>query len=126
MKRSTLFRGDSAVLRGNFLLITISWIILFAAQPIPDTYVSLFLSLFGRRCFSIINHRFRGIHRSCPCPVSRRLFGRQTWQKMAYSLNDFRVSHWKLILYFCALMAIHSNWATYSKCLFYLRSSFNV
>lgn len=42
MKFSALFQGDQAVLRGNFLLITISWIIMFAAQPIPDTYASLY------------------------------------------------------------------------------------
>jgi hypothetical protein len=46
MKLSVLFRGDSAVLKGNFLLITVSWIILFAAQPIPDTYASLFYHLY--------------------------------------------------------------------------------
>jgi len=42
MKLSRLFRGDSAVLKGNFLLITISWIILFTAQPIPHTNARLF------------------------------------------------------------------------------------
>ena len=47
MKLLTLFRGDSAVLRGNFLLITVSWVILFAAQPIPDTYASLFYLHLG-------------------------------------------------------------------------------
>lgn len=51
MKVSTLFRGDSAVLRGNFLLITVSWIILFAAQPIPDTYASLFYLHLGSDAF---------------------------------------------------------------------------
>lgn len=47
MKFSALFRGDQAVLRGNFLLITITWIIMFAAQPIPDTYASLFYLHLG-------------------------------------------------------------------------------
>ena len=47
MKFSALFRGDQAVLRGNFLLITISWIIMFAAQPIPDTYASLYYLHLG-------------------------------------------------------------------------------
>lgn len=47
MKFSGLFRGDQAVLRGNFLLITISWIIMFSAQPIPDTYASLYYLSLG-------------------------------------------------------------------------------
>lgn len=47
MRFSALFRGDQAVLRGNFLLITISWIILFTAQPIPETYSSLFYLHLG-------------------------------------------------------------------------------
>jgi MFS family permease len=51
MKLSTLFRGDSAVLRGNFLIITISWIILFTAQPIPDTYSQLFYLELGASKF---------------------------------------------------------------------------
>jgi MFS transporter, DHA1 family, tetracycline resistance protein len=53
MKLPKLFRGDHAVLRGNFLLITISWIILFAAQPIPDTYASLFYLSLGADTFLI-------------------------------------------------------------------------
>ena len=47
MKFSGLFREDQAVLRGNFLLITVSWIIMFSAQPIPDTYASLFYLHLG-------------------------------------------------------------------------------
>jgi MFS family permease len=53
MKFSSLFRGNSAALRGNFLLITISWIILFAAQPIPDTYASLFYLNLGADAFML-------------------------------------------------------------------------
>src|SRR5512137_974513 len=47
MKFSGLFRGDQAVLRGNFLLVTVSWIIMFSAQPIPDTYASLYYLSLG-------------------------------------------------------------------------------
>jgi MFS family permease len=47
MKFSELFRGDQAVLRGNFLIITVSWIIMFSAQPIPDTYASLYYLHLG-------------------------------------------------------------------------------
>ena len=60
MKRSTLFRGDSAVLRGNFLLITVSWIILFSAQPIPDTYASLFYLHLGADAFLLSIIGFAG------------------------------------------------------------------
>ncbi len=51
MKFAALFRGDSAVLRGNFLLITLSWIVMFAVQPIPDTYASLWYMNLGADTF---------------------------------------------------------------------------
>ena len=60
MKLSALFRGDSAVLRGNFLIITISWIIMFFAQPIPDTYASLFYLHLGANVFLISIMGFAG------------------------------------------------------------------
>lgn len=60
MKLSALFRGESAVLRGNFLLITITWIILFAAQPIPDTYASLFYLHLGADAFMLSIIGFAG------------------------------------------------------------------
>jgi len=60
MKISPLFRGDSAVLRGNFLLITLTWIIMFAAQPIPDTYASLFYLHLGADTFLISVMGFAG------------------------------------------------------------------
>jgi len=60
MKLSALFRGDSAVLRGNFLLITVSWIIMFFAQPIPDTYASLFYLHLGANVFLISIMGFAG------------------------------------------------------------------
>ncbi|MCW3996478.1 MAG: MFS transporter [Candidatus Bathyarchaeota archaeon] len=53
MRFTALFRGNSAVLRGNFLLITISWIIMFFAQPIPDTYASLYYLHLGADVFLI-------------------------------------------------------------------------
>jgi DHA1 family multidrug resistance protein-like MFS transporter len=53
MRLSALFRGDKAVLRGNFLVITLSWIIMFFAQPIPDTYASLFYLHLGANVFLI-------------------------------------------------------------------------
>jgi len=53
MRLGALFRGESAVLRGNFLIITISWIIFFFAQPIPDTYASLYYIHLGADVFLI-------------------------------------------------------------------------
>jgi len=47
-------------LKGNFLLITISWIILFAAQPIPDTYSSLFYLHLGADAFLLSIIGFAG------------------------------------------------------------------
>jgi DHA1 family tetracycline resistance protein-like MFS transporter len=60
MRFSALFRGDQAVLRGNFLLITLSWIILFAAQPIPDTYASLYYIHLGADAFLLSIIGFAG------------------------------------------------------------------
>src|SRR4030042_802440 len=60
MKFSALFRGDQAVLRGNFLLITITWIIMFAAQPIPDTYASLYYLNLGANEFMLSIIGFAG------------------------------------------------------------------
>jgi DHA1 family multidrug resistance protein-like MFS transporter len=60
MKLSALFRGDPAVLRGNFLLITLSWVIMFAAQPIPDTYARLFYIHLGADNFLISIIGFAG------------------------------------------------------------------
>jgi MFS family permease len=60
MKLSALFRGDAAILRGNFLLITISWIIMFFAQPIPNTYASLFYLHLGANVFLISIMGFAG------------------------------------------------------------------
>ena len=60
MKLPALFRGDSAILRGNFLLITLSWIIMFSAQPIPDTYASLFYIHLGADNFLISIIGFAG------------------------------------------------------------------
>lgn len=55
-----LFQGNSSVLRGNFLLITLSWIILFSAQPIPDTYASLFYMHLGSDSFLLSIIGFAG------------------------------------------------------------------
>ena len=60
MKASGLFRGESAVLKGNFLLITVSWIIMFTAQPIPATYASLYYLHLGADNFILAIMGFAG------------------------------------------------------------------
>ncbi len=47
MKLSSLLRGESAILRGNFLILTISWAIMYFASPIPQTYASLYYLILG-------------------------------------------------------------------------------
>jgi len=47
MKLSSFFRGGSAVLRGNFLILTLSWAIMYSAAPIPQTYSSLYYLSLG-------------------------------------------------------------------------------
>jgi MFS family permease len=60
MKLSGFFKGQSAILRGNFLLITISWIIMFTAQPIPATYASLYYLHLGANNFLLSIIGFAG------------------------------------------------------------------
>jgi len=60
MKLSTLFRNQSAILRGNFLLITLSWIIMFTAQPIPATFASLYYLHLGADNFLLSIIGFAG------------------------------------------------------------------
>jgi MFS transporter, DHA1 family, tetracycline resistance protein len=57
---SKLFHGESALLRGNFLVITLSWIIMFAAQPIAGTYASLFYLSLGANVFVLSIIGFAG------------------------------------------------------------------
>jgi MFS family permease len=60
MGLSKLFQGESAVLRGNFLIITISWIIMFGASPISGTYASLYYKSLGASDFLISIIGFAG------------------------------------------------------------------
>jgi DHA1 family multidrug resistance protein-like MFS transporter len=47
MKISSIFRGKSVILKGNFLILTLSWIIMYFAIPIPHTYASLYYLSLG-------------------------------------------------------------------------------
>jgi DHA1 family multidrug resistance protein-like MFS transporter len=60
MKLSSLFRGDSVVLRGNFLILTLSWVIMYSAGPIPQTYASLYYLSLGADEFLISVIAFAG------------------------------------------------------------------
>jgi MFS family permease len=60
MKLSSLFRGESAFLKGNFLILTLSWIIMYFAQPIPATYASLYYLSLGADAFLLSVIGFAG------------------------------------------------------------------
>lgn len=60
MTLSSFFKGDSAILRGNFLLITISWVIMFSAQPISATFASLYYLHLGANAFLLSVMGFAG------------------------------------------------------------------
>lgn len=44
-------RGKDSVLTGNFLILIITWILMFSTQPIPDTYSSLYYLSLGATPF---------------------------------------------------------------------------
>ena len=60
MKLSSLFRGESAFLKGNFLLLTISWAVMYFAGPIPATYASLYYLSLGADEFLLSMIGFAG------------------------------------------------------------------
>jgi DHA1 family multidrug resistance protein-like MFS transporter len=47
MKLFSVFRDKSAGLRSNFLILTLSWVIMYFAIPIPQTYASLYYLSLG-------------------------------------------------------------------------------
>src|SRR4030066_291035 len=60
MKLHALFRGDSAFLKGNYLILTLSWVIMYFAQPIPATYASLYYLHLGADAFLLSVIGFAG------------------------------------------------------------------
>jgi MFS family permease len=60
MKLSSIFRGESAMLRSNFLILTLSWAIMYAAIPIPQTYASLYYLSLGADKFLLSIIGFAG------------------------------------------------------------------
>ncbi len=57
---SERLRGDNAVLSGNFLLLMITWVLMYSTQPIPDTYSSLFYVSLGATPFLLSVMFFAG------------------------------------------------------------------
>jgi MFS family permease len=51
MGLSDRLRGENAVLSGNFLVLIITWILMYSTQPIPDTYSSLYYLSLGATPF---------------------------------------------------------------------------
>src|SRR3989337_1468110 len=60
MKLSSLFRGRSGFLKGNFALLVLTWLLMYSAQPIPDTYSSLFYLNLGATPFLLSVILFAG------------------------------------------------------------------
>jgi DHA1 family multidrug resistance protein-like MFS transporter len=60
MKLPALFRGEKAFLKGNFLLLTMSWTVMYFAQPIPATYASLYYLHLGADAFLLSVIGFAG------------------------------------------------------------------
>ena len=48
---SEQLRGKNAVLTGNFLVLMITWVLMYSTQPIPDTYSSLYYLSLGATPF---------------------------------------------------------------------------
>jgi MFS family permease len=51
MGLSDRLRGENAVLSGNFLVLIITWVLMYSTQPIPDTYSSLYYLSLGATPF---------------------------------------------------------------------------
>ena len=51
MRLSDRLHGKNAVLSGNFLVLMVSWILMYSTQPIPDTYSSLYYISLGATPF---------------------------------------------------------------------------
>jgi len=60
MGLSSLLRRESDFLKGNFLILTASWMIMYFAQPIPATYASLYYISLGANAFLLSVIGFAG------------------------------------------------------------------
>ncbi len=57
---SNQLRGKNSVLTGNFLILIITWILMYSTQPIPDTYASLYYLSLGATPFLLSVMFFAG------------------------------------------------------------------
>jgi DHA1 family multidrug resistance protein-like MFS transporter len=53
-------RGKNAFLTGNFLLLIVTWLLMYSTQPIPDTYSSIFYLNLGATPFLLSVMFFAG------------------------------------------------------------------
>ncbi|MFB3888858.1 MAG: MFS transporter [Candidatus Bathyarchaeia archaeon] len=60
MKVSERLRGENAVLSGNFLLLMVTWVLMYATQPIPDTFSSIYYVNLGATPFLLSVMFFAG------------------------------------------------------------------
>src|SRR4030065_245632 len=60
MNLSSVLRGKSRFLKGNFALLILSWLLMYSTQPIPDTYSSLFYLNLGATPFLLSVILFAG------------------------------------------------------------------
>ena len=60
MNLSSLLHGKSRFLKGNFAILILSWLLMYSAQPIPDTYSSLFYLNLGATPFLLSVILFAG------------------------------------------------------------------
>jgi len=60
MKLTEAFSGKSAFLKGNFLLLILTWLLMYSAQPIPETYSSLYYLDLGATPFLLSVILFAG------------------------------------------------------------------
>jgi hypothetical protein len=51
MGLSDKLRGENAVLSGNFLILLVTWVLMYATQPIPDTFASKYYLSLGATPF---------------------------------------------------------------------------
>src|SRR4030042_6184476 len=60
MGLSDRLHGKNAVLSGNFLVLILTWILMYSTQPIPDTYSSLYYLSLGATPFLLSVMFFAG------------------------------------------------------------------
>ncbi len=60
MGLSEQLRGKNAVLSGNFLLLIITWVLMYSTQPIPDTFSSKYFISLGASPFLLSVMFFAG------------------------------------------------------------------